>query len=153
MKLRHPFLIAAVVALAVLGAATAGIVTTPSSATKTTIKVTEKEFHITLSSHKATAGQVRFEIKNTGKYPHGFAISGAGVKLKKIAAIEPGKSAVLLVNVRSGRYSIWCPMPGHKAKGMLATLTLPGATAAPATTATTDTSGDTTTTSMPIPGY
>jgi len=88
MKLRHPFLIAAVVALAVLGAATAGIVTTPSSATKTTIKVTEKEFHITLSSHKATAGQVRFEIKNTGKYPHGFAISGAGVKLKKIAAIE-----------------------------------------------------------------
>lgn len=143
MKLTRPILLAATVAIAVLGAATA-VVVAHAGAKKTEINVTEKEFRITLSSHKATAGPVRFVVKNTGAYPHALAISGAGVKLKKTAIISPGKSTTLIVHLRSGRYSLWCPVPGHAAKGMKATLTLPGASAG--TTSTTDTT-------TPIPGY
>jgi hypothetical protein len=56
----------------------------------------------------------------------------------------------MIVTLRSGRYVIWCTMPGHATNGMRTSLTVPGATAASAS-ASTDTGEDTTT---PIPpGY
>lgn len=110
-------------ALALAGAAVAGVVA-HASASKTTIRVTEREFKIGLSATHAPAGLVRFEIKNTGKYPHALSISGAGVKAKT-KLIQPGKSAVLLVTLKQGAYSIWCPVPGHAAQGMKAKVTAP----------------------------
>ena len=132
-------------ALALAGAAVAGVVA-HASASKTTIHVTEREFKISLSATKAPAGPVRFEIKNTGKLAHALAISGAGVKTKT-KLIQPGKSAVLLVTFKQGAYSLWCPVPGHAAQGMkakLLTLTQSGGGGSPATT-TGGGSGDTTT--------
>jgi hypothetical protein len=139
-------------ALAVAGAAVAGVVA-HASPTKTTVRVTEREFKIGLSTTKAVAGRVRLEIKNTGKYPHALAISGAGVNTKT-KLIQPGKSAVLLVTLKHGAYSLWCPVPAHAARGMKATLTTPGAigdgggttTNNATTTSTGTTTGDTTTT-------
>ncbi|HEY8647682.1 MAG TPA: cupredoxin domain-containing protein [Gaiellaceae bacterium] len=131
-------------ALAVAGAAVAGVVA-HASVSKTTIRVTEREFKIGLSTTHALAGPVRFEIKNTGKYPHALAISGAGVNTKT-KLIQPGKSAVLLVTLKQGAYTLWCPVPGHAAQGMKAKVTTPGATVgAGTTTTTTTTTGETTT--------
>ena len=110
-------------ALALAGAAVAGVVA-HASASKTTIRVTEREFKIGLSTTRAAAGRVRFEIKNTGKYPHALSISGAGVQTKT-KLIQPGKSAVLLVTLKHGAYSLWCPVPGHAARGMKAKVTTP----------------------------
>ena len=140
-------------ALAVAGAAVAGVVA-QASPSKTTIRVTEREFRIGLSTTKAPAGRVRFEIRNTGKVPHALAISGAGVKTQT-KLIQPGTSAVLLVTLKHGAYSLWCPVPGHAAQGMKATLTTPGATSgAGGTTSTTTTGTDTTVdTTTIIPGY
>ena len=66
------------------------------------------------------------------------------------AVIQPGKSAVLLVTLKHGAYSLWCPVPGHAARGMKATLTTPGASGGGTTTTTsattsTGTTGETTT--------
>jgi plastocyanin len=110
-------------ALAVAGAAVAGVVA-HASASKTTIRVTEREFKIGLSTTHAPSGPVRFEVKNTGKYPHALSISGAGVKTKT-KLIKPGKTVVLLVTLRQGVYSLWCPVPGHAARGMKAALLTP----------------------------
>ena len=110
-------------ALALAGAAVAGVVA-HASASKTTIRVTEREFKIGLSATHATAGRVRFEIKNTGKFAHALSISGAGVKTKT-KLIQPGKTAVLLVTLKQGIYSLWCPVPGHAAQGMKAELIAP----------------------------
>jgi plastocyanin len=137
--------------LALLGAATAGVVAR-ASATKSTITVTEREFRITPSTRKAAAGRVRIVVKNAGNYPHALAIRGAGVS-KRTPVIKPGRSAVLLVDLRSGSYSLWCPIPGHAARGMKATLTLPGATGTSTTTSSSTTTDDTTTETDPIPGY
>ena len=63
--------------------------------------------------------------------------------------IKPGKSTVLLVDLRSGSYSLWCPVPSHAARGMKATLSLAGASTSTQTTTTADTTTDT----VPIPGY
>ena len=110
-------------ALALAGAAVAGVVA-HASASKTTIRVTEREYKISVSATKAAAGPVRFEIKNTGKYAHALAIAGAGVS-KKTPMIKPGKTAVLLVTLKQGAYSLWCPVPGHAALGMKAKVTAP----------------------------
>jgi len=123
-----------IAALALAGAALAGVVA-HASASKTTIRVTEREFKIGLSATKAPAGPVRFEIKNTGKLAHALAISGAGVKTRT-KLIQPGKTVVLLVTLKRGTYSLWCPVPGHAAQGMKANLTLTqsGGGGSPATT-------------------
>jgi uncharacterized cupredoxin-like copper-binding protein len=131
-------------ALALAGAAVAGVVA-HASASKTTIRVTEREFTIRLSATHALAGRVRFEIKNTGRYPHALAVSGAGANAKS-KLIQPGKTGVLLVTLQRGVYSLWCPVPGHAAQGMKATLTTPvGAGGSTGTTTTTTGTAGTTT--------
>jgi len=140
-------------ALAVLGATTAVVVADAgvSRPLKATITVNEREFKITPSTRKAPVGRVKLVVKNVGSYPHALAIRGAGVN-KRTPMIKPGKSAVLVVDLRSGSYALWCPVPGHAARGMKSSLALPGAAVTSNTTTTTTTTDDTTTTDV-IPGY
>lgn len=127
MKLTRPLIVAAALAASLAGAAFAGVVA-HRSATVKTIHVTEKEFHISLSPKQGAVGPVRFVVKDTGKLAHALAISGPGVKLKRTALIKPGKSATLAVTLKPGKYTLWCPVPGHAAQGMKTSLTVPGAT-------------------------
>jgi plastocyanin len=130
-------------ALALAGAAIAGVVA-HASASKTTIRVTEREYKIGLSTTHAAAGPVRFEIKNTGKLAHALSIAGTGVKTRT-KLIQPGKTGVLLVTLKSGAYSIWCPVPGHAALGMKAKVTVPAAAGGGGAATTSGGAGDTTT--------
>ena len=133
-------------ALAVAGAAVAGVVANAGSS-KATIRVTEREYKISLSTKQAQSGRVRFEIKNTGKYPHSLSIAGAGVKAKT-KLIQPGKSAVLRVDLEHGSYALWCAVPGHAARGMKAALAVLGASnGGGGGAATTSGAGDTSTAS------
>ncbi len=125
MKLTRPFIAAAALVVALAGAAVAGVVAHAGPA-KTTINVTEREFKITVVG-KPAAGVNRFVIKNTGKFAHALAVAGPGVKTKKSALIKPGKSAVLTVTLKSGAYSLWCPVPGHAAQGMKASFKIAAA--------------------------
>jgi uncharacterized cupredoxin-like copper-binding protein len=125
MKLTRPIVIAAVIVLALLGAATA-VVIAHASSKNATLKVTEKEFHFTLSTNKPHAGQTEVLVTNVGNFIHAFAIAGPGVN-QKVIAIESGKSVALHVTLRPGRYLLWCPMPGHATKGLRASFTVPGA--------------------------
>lgn len=130
-------------ALALAGAAIAGVVA-HASASKTTIRVTEREYKIGLSTTHAAAGPVRFEIKNTGKLAHALSIAGVGVKTKT-KLIQPGQTGVLLVTLKSGPYSIWCPVPGHAALGMKAKVTVPLAAGGGGAATTSGGAGNTTT--------
>lgn len=128
MKHMRPITIASAFALALLGAALAGVVAHANArATTKTINVSEKEFKITLSPKKVAPGKVKFVVKNVGKLTHGLDISGPGVAKKHTPLIKPGKSATLTITVKSGgKYTIWCPVPGHEAQGMKTTLTVTG---------------------------
>ena len=114
--------------VAVAGAASAGVVA-HASASKTTIRVTEREFKIGLSAKSVPAGAVRFQITNTGRYPHALEVAGPGVT-KRTPLIKPGASAVLAATLRAGSYSLWCPVPGHAAQGMKAALKVTGTSTA-----------------------
>jgi plastocyanin len=116
---------AAALALALAGAAVAGVVM-HRSAHGSRIVVALREYRITLKG-TAAAGKTTFAVTNRGKIAHSFAISGPGTAKKRIAGtIAPGQTKTLTVTLAAGTYTVWCPVPGHAALGMKATLHVTG---------------------------
>ena len=135
----------AAIVLAVAGAALAAVMSHGSANAATAIKVTEREYKITLSTRTAAAGTVTFTVHNTGHVKHALAVSGGGLSgVKKLSPIAPGKSRTLTVQfTKSGTVAVWCPMPGHAALGMKTSLKVSGGTASvppPGVSTTSDTS-------------
>lgn len=85
-----------------------------------TITVEAKEFSFSLSASETRAGEVTFEVQNTGTMPHDFAIRGDGVD-EATAQIDPGQSATLTVQLEPGTYTYICTIPGHEQLGMRGT--------------------------------
>jgi uncharacterized cupredoxin-like copper-binding protein len=108
-------MISAVVVFDVEGAAK-GASTTVAGVT---VKATEVEYKITLSTHKVHHGVVTFVVKNSGKIPHNLTIQGG----KHTTNIAPGKSAKLTVTLKKGSYTLYCSVPGHRQLGMVTKLT------------------------------
>ena len=121
------------VALALAGAA-AGALAGPSATHKTTIRVTEREYRISLSTTRLPSGTVRLVVHNAGKIAHRLSISGPGIAAKTTPLIQPGATRTLTVNLGGGSFSLWCPVPGHAALGMKTTLALQGPVAGPTPT-------------------
>jgi uncharacterized cupredoxin-like copper-binding protein len=95
-----------------------------------TIQVKETEFKLTPSSFKiAKPGQVTFDATNAGKLTHALEIEGNGVQ-QKIGSISPGSSGKLTVTLsKNGTYQLFCPIDGHRAMGMQATVVVGSASA------------------------
>lgn len=110
------------------------------------VTVREREYHLAFSTRKLSPGTYRFTALNVGKIAHALEIDGPGVEdMRTPGTIAPGKSATLTVTLRRGSYEVYCPVPGHRALGMQATLKVGGAAAAapakPASTSTSSSSG------------
>ena len=88
--------------------------------TAKTVAVQEKEFKIILASSTVAHGAIAFDVKNVGKIPHDLAIQGGA----KTSLISAGKSATLTVTLKPGTYTLYCSVPGHRAAGMAAKLTV-----------------------------
>lgn len=124
------------VALALAGGATAALLGR-TSATSTTIKVTEREYHIALSTTAPAAGTITFQIHNAGHIAHQFDVSGGGLNATaRAGTIKPGATRSLTVKLAAGTVKVWCPLPGHAALGMRATLKVKGAAGASSPTPT-----------------
>ena len=63
---------------------------------------------------------VTFSLPNEGVTLHNFAIDALGVDVD----IAPGETQEVVINAPAGTYEIYCNVPGHKAAGMVATLTV-----------------------------
>ena len=72
---------------------------------------------------EAEAGDVTFEVRNTGATEHNFAIEGqAGTEM-----IPPGESSSLTIPaMKAGTYKYVCEVPGHADGGMNGTLQISG---------------------------
>lgn len=113
---------ASLAVLAAVGAAVAGAVA-HAGASASRVVVTEKEYGLTLSPARLAAGKVTLVAVDKGKLGHSLEISGPGVKNQRIpGTIRPGSSRSLTVVLRTGTYTLWCPVPGHAALGMRTTL-------------------------------
>jgi uncharacterized protein (DUF58 family) len=149
---RHRFSLLAVavaIALALAGAALAAVMSHGSANAATAIKVTEREYKLTLSRKIVVAGTVTFTVHNAGQMKHALAVSGGGLTgVKKLASIAPGKTRTLTVKFsKGGTVQVWCPVPGHAALGMKTSFKVgSGTTSVPvggvSTTPDTSTGGD-----------
>lgn len=74
----------------------------------------------TQSSLTAKAGKVTIHFTNKSKIPHGVVITGHGVNVK--AAVVTGGSSSATATLKPGTYTFYCPVPGHRAAGMVGTI-------------------------------
>jgi uncharacterized cupredoxin-like copper-binding protein len=121
--------------------------TTPAAPEGNAVVADETEFKITLPTTTVKAGQITFEAKNVGKIPHDLAIKGTS---DRTPLIQPGASAKLSVNLKPGKYRLYCTVPGHEEAGMKLNITVTSsgqqAAPAPAPSSTSTKAGTTTTT-------
>ena len=90
-----------------------------------TIAVTESEFKIVLPSLKLTPGTHTFAVTNAGKIEHDLALEGPKVTPnERTPLIQPGGAAKLTVTLAAGAYTLYCTVPGHRAAGMSAKISV-----------------------------
>jgi uncharacterized cupredoxin-like copper-binding protein len=87
-----------------------------------TVKVTAREYRLSLSIRKLPAGAVTLAIHNAGQVAHRIEIKGPGVT-RRTPLLRPGRTAMLHLMLKGGTYALWCTVPGHAALGMKASLT------------------------------
>jgi uncharacterized cupredoxin-like copper-binding protein len=137
--LRTVLVVAAVLALAGCGgnysasSGSPGSTTNGTAGASQTVSISEAEFKLSPSSLSVDkAGKVTLQVKNTGSITHALEIEGNGVE-EKTGSIDPGQSKTITVDLSKGSYEIYCPIDGHRAKGMEGTLQV-GASAGGMTT-------------------
>lgn len=70
---------------------------------------------------QVSAGRLAFNVENGGKEDHAFEIEGNGVH-QQTTVLKRGDTTALEVNLKPGTYTVYCPVNGHKDKGMKTTL-------------------------------
>jgi plastocyanin len=69
----------------------------------------------------ARSGTVTIKMTNPSSTSHGIAIEGHGVD-KDGKIVGKGKTSSVTVKLKPGKYTFYCPVPGHKEAGMKGTL-------------------------------
>jgi uncharacterized cupredoxin-like copper-binding protein len=106
--------VAGALAVTGVGVATADV---HAAASKATVSA-DPSGNIAFTKHKLTVkhGTVTIVMKNPSSsgIDHGIAV--AGHKVGKIVA--PGKTSTLTLKLKAGKYTFYCPAPGHRGLGM-----------------------------------
>jgi uncharacterized cupredoxin-like copper-binding protein len=97
---------------------------------------TETEFKIALSQTSLQPGSYTFQARNAGKFPHALTVDGPGVQDQSTPKLSPGQAGSVTVALQPGTYTVYCPVDGHRAKGMLTHLTVAPAAGASTSQAT-----------------
>jgi len=123
-----------VAAVAVAGCGSSSSTTT-GSATKSVTLSTSGAHAVKLSADpsgalkfnttalSAKAGTVTVTMNNPSSVEHGIAVEGNGVNQDGKIVGQGGTSA-LAVQLKAGKYTFFCPVPGHRQAGMQGTLTV-----------------------------
>jgi plastocyanin len=82
------------------------------------LTVSETEFKLspgTLDVHNT--GVATVTVKNEGATAHALVIEGPAGETKT-GTIPPGRTATLKADLKPGTYQMYCPIDGHRDKGM-----------------------------------
>jgi len=90
--------------------------TVPDSA-KGAVEVKLTEYKIEMPA-SVGAGARTFKVTNTGEETHGFEIEGNGIEIALKPRLKKGESGSLQVDLKPGTYKVYCPVLGHKRRGM-----------------------------------
>ena len=90
--------------------------------------VSADEYSLRLSRQTLTAGAALVQFHNRGEDPHDLRmrrIPRQGVSARRTFSVPETRSGdldELEARLPSGRYRLWCSLPGHEQAGMLAKL-------------------------------
>ena len=131
---------ALVAGLAVTTSALQAAPAAPAQVKAATVRGTLKEWGLTVSPAKVTAGKVTFVVRNIGKKKHEFVViktnkaanalpmEGREASEKgavdEIGEIAPGATERLTINLKKGKYVLICNLPGHYKRGQYAGFTV-----------------------------
>ena len=74
-------------------------------------------------AHAAEAGPAVIELANFGQDAHDLRVQRIGARhIAGTPVVQPGRRAELTVKLAPGRYSFWCSVADHRARGMRGTL-------------------------------
>jgi uncharacterized cupredoxin-like copper-binding protein len=101
--------------------------TKTAPAVKADFTVTEHEYAIDPRDLKvAKTGTFTLSVSNAGTIPHALVVEGPRGKAKT-GAIAPGQSAQLKIRLtKPGRYAWYCPIDGHRDRGMIGSVIVAG---------------------------
>jgi plastocyanin len=90
----------------------------------TAVGVGEREWRIALYRSHVPVGRVRFNVHNFGEDGHDLAVRNRrGRLLGAMPELDPAANGRLTVRLRRpGRYTVFCSLEGHEARGMRAVL-------------------------------
>lgn len=78
-----------------------------------------------MSRQKLTPGVARIQLYDAGEDAHDLRLERVGGRhTLAIGETRPGKLTELRATLRSGKWKLWCSLPGHAKAGMVATLTV-----------------------------
>ena len=87
------------------------------------IAISETDFALDPADPTTAAGDVTFEVRNDGEFPHNLEVEGNGVE-EVTDTIDPGGSDSLTVSLEPGSYEIYCSIGDHAEQGMTGELTV-----------------------------
>jgi plastocyanin len=87
------------------------------------------EYAFQPSTVNVASTSVTFNFRNDGQFPHNIAIDGRQGTIFP-ENLDAGQSASATVDLAPGTYTFYCPVPGHRVRGMFGTITVAGAQAA-----------------------
>jgi hypothetical protein len=91
--------------------------------------MTAVEFAFQPSTVNVSSGTITFNLRNDGQFPHNLVIEGQDGALFG-DNLNSGQSASATITLPPGTYTFYCPVDGHRDRGMVGTLTIASAQAA-----------------------
>jgi plastocyanin len=111
----------AVTAAAVAGTAVSQVASgaTPNRPAAVTLKLSasKSKLAFNVKTLRARHGKITLKMSNPASLPHAVAVKGHNGKV-----VGKGGVSTVTVTLKKGRYTFYCPVPGHRAAGMKGTL-------------------------------
>ena len=96
----------------------------PASGAPGVVKVTAREMQFDPSTITVPAGEVTFQVTNSGTIEHEFEIFKGDTVVDEVEGLVPGVTLPLTVTLQAGDYTYVCKLAGHEEAGMKGTLTV-----------------------------
>jgi hypothetical protein len=112
----------------VTGLLVAALLAVAPSGAPARMLVTADEWMLLSSRQSIAAGKLEVQLYNRGEDAHDLAarrVSRDGERVGRtfrVRETRPGDLGEATWRLKSGKYSLWCTLPGHRAAGMRATL-------------------------------
>jgi hypothetical protein len=111
---------------AVIGAlGLAGLAGASEARAPSRLLVSGDEYSLVLSRATVKRGPALIQFLNRGEDPHDLRLRRVGASAASTVTapeVRPGDLAMLDTRLHSGRYRLWCSLPGHRERGMRALL-------------------------------